>query len=912
MSRVFLGFFLVCFGTCFACESGEEEDSSGIKGTSGEGGLMNVLPAGSGGSTNATSDDGGSSSETEGSGGSSVAAADAGGSTDEDAGSGGSDVTVADADGSTDEIAGSGGSDVTAADAGGSTETAGEGEPSEAGHDGGEYEYSVEIRRTEFGVPHVRALDEKGLGYGVGYAYAEDNVCIIADTIVTVRGERSKYFGPTATYDDFGTDENGQGRIQRSNLVSDFYHKYLNDPERVQASWERQPTEIKDLIQGYVAGVNRYLKDATKAGLPAACKDQPWIRDISALDVIRAIRHYNAFRIGVMFMDALYDAQPPGVTAGMQRRPGVSSTASAQMQIDYWDQFRNEMGSNGIALGKDATESGAGLLLANPHFPWFSSYRFYQLHLTIPGKVDVMGVTFLGFPIVLIGFNRELAWTHTVNTSQHFTFFSLYIDPDDPTRYIVDGQSRPMERKTLTIEVENGTVTRDLYLTDYGPMIAMDLGVLAFDWTNQEAYALRDANFDNDRLIEQWWTMDKAKSMVEFKEAVEGILGIPWVDTLATDKVGNVYFGDITPVPNVPSDKLTACLPPSNLIFQLLAQQGIYVLSGNDSRCNWNEDPTTPQKGIMPASQLPTLSRTDYVQNSNDSAWMTNASQPLVDFPPIVSTDSTQMLLGRTRYGLSQIAARLNGSDGLPGNRFNMSSLQSLVLSNRSLYGGALLNDLKSVCDLGAYVILTDGSIADISKGCSVIKGWDGKAELTSVGYPLFDAWNMAMLASGIDYWDVPFDANDPVNTPRGMRTIDPLVALTARQKVAQAMKTLDDLGLDYTKPLGQIQVAVRGDKRIPIHGGSTIDVYNTMVGSPIGDGQFDVILGSSALFAVSFEGDSPKVQGFLTYSQSTNPASPYYSDQTERFSAKEWIDYPFSDEEIEADPNLSIKELMQ
>jgi acyl-homoserine-lactone acylase len=388
-------------------------------------------------------------------------------------------------------------------------------------------------------------------------------------------------------------------------------------------------------------------------------------------------------------------------------------------------------------------------------------------------------------------------------------------------------------------------------------------------------------------------------------------LGVPWVDTLATDKSGIVYYGDVTPVPNVPSDKVTACVPALNLIFQLLAQNGLYVLSGDNSDCNWNQDPTAPQKGIMPASQLPSMLRTDYVQNSNESAWMTNPSQPVVGFPPIVSTDSTEQR-GRTRYALSQIAARLDGSDGLPGNRFNMSSLQSLVLSNRSFYAGALLADLISACDLGAYVMLADGTMADISKGCTVIREWDGKAELTSVGYPLFDAWNTAMLTSGANYWDVPFDSNDPVNTPRGMRVTDPLAVLTARQMLAQAMKTLDDQGLDYTKPLGQIQVAIRGNKRIPIHGGSSLDVYNTTMSSAIGDGQFDVWIGSSALFTVSFEGDSPNAQGFLTYSQSTNPASPYYSDQTERFSAKEWIQYPFTDAEIAADPKLSVKELSQ
>ncbi|WP_206297376.1 penicillin acylase family protein, partial [Pseudomonas viridiflava] len=52
---------------------------------------------------------------------------------------------------------------------------------------------SAQVRRTTFGVPHIVAADERGLGYGIGYAYAQDNLCLLANEIVTVNGERSRY-----------------------------------------------------------------------------------------------------------------------------------------------------------------------------------------------------------------------------------------------------------------------------------------------------------------------------------------------------------------------------------------------------------------------------------------------------------------------------------------------------------------------------------------------------------------------------------------------------------------------------------------------------------------------------------------------------------------------------------------------
>jgi acyl-homoserine-lactone acylase len=50
-----------------------------------------------------------------------------------------------------------------------------------------------------------------------------------------------------------------------------------------------------------------------------------------------------------------------------------------------------------------------------------------------------------------------------------------------------------------------------------------------------------------------------------------------------------------------------------------------------------------------------------------------------------------------------------------------------------------------------------------------------------------------------------------------------------------------------------------------------------------------------------------PVVKGILTYSQSEDPASAHYADQTRLYSRSEWIDLPFTDKEIEANLKSSI-----
>jgi acyl-homoserine lactone acylase PvdQ len=55
--------------------------------------------------------------------------------------------------------------------------------------------YKARIRRTSFGIPHIEATNLASLGFGEGYAQAEDHLCAIAEQVIEARGQRAKYFG---------------------------------------------------------------------------------------------------------------------------------------------------------------------------------------------------------------------------------------------------------------------------------------------------------------------------------------------------------------------------------------------------------------------------------------------------------------------------------------------------------------------------------------------------------------------------------------------------------------------------------------------------------------------------------------------------------------------------------------------
>jgi acyl-homoserine-lactone acylase len=66
--------------------------------------------------------------------------------------------------------------------------------------------------------------------------------------------------------------------------------------------------------------------------------------------------------------------------------------------------------------------------------------------------------------------------------------------------------------------------------------------------------------------------------------------------------------------------------------------------------------------------------------------------------------------------------------------------------------------------------------------------------------------------------------------------------------------------------------------------------------------GYTPIVAGNSYIQSVTWNDDgSPSARAILTYSQSPEPDSEYYADQTKIYSRSEWIEMPFTDEQVEA-----------
>lgn len=736
----------------------------------------------------------------------------------------------------------------------------------------------AEIRRTGFGVPHIVAANERGLGYGIGYAYAQDNLCLLANEVVTVNGQRSRYFGP-----DKATLE------QRNNMASDLLFQWLNTPQALADFWNAQPLEIRQLMQGYVAGYNRSLAEQTTQGLPQPCAAE-WVRPISTDDLLRLTRRLLVEGGVGQFAEALAGATPPAQQKPLQ--VDAQQAQALQLAAARNQRFALERGSNAVAIGRELSANGRGMLLANPHFPWGGGMRFYQMHLTIPGKLDVMGAALPGLPLINIGFNRHLAWSHTVDTSKHFTLHRLQLDPKDSTRYLLDGQSVAMGKQQMSVDVKQAdgslkSVPRIVYSSIFGPVVQWP-GKL--DWDSKFAFSLRDANLQNDRVLQQWYAMDKADSLKAFQDSVRKIQGIPWVNTLAVDAQGQALYMNLSVVPNVDAARLARCSDP-RIGTELI------VLDGSRSECNWEVSAEAAQAGIYPSSRQPQLLRTDFVQHSNDSAWMVNPAAPLQGFSPLISQDG-QPLGQRARFALDRLESLKTAG------KISVENLQAMVMDNEVYQAGQVLPDLLTFCasELG-------DDAARLAPLCAALKDWDGRADLNSgIGFVYFQKIMTSMQAVA-SRWRVAFDPQNPVHTPSGLAIENPSVATALRAAMLAAVDDVAKAGLSAGSKWGDIQVSSISGKQIPIHGGPAgLGVYNAMQTIAGKDGKREVVSGTSYLQVVTFDEQGPKAQGLLAFSESSNPQSAHSSDQTEAFSKKRWQALPFTEQQIKADPAYEVQ----
>ena len=705
---------------------------------------------------------------------------------------------------------------------------------------------TVGVRWTEHGIPHITAQTWEGLGFGFAHSVAQNGVCVLAKELIAVNGELSKYFGA----------ENG-------NVNSDAFHRALLNDAKIDQYLGASSDNSNAMDSGYARGYNRYI-DTHADQLPASCAGAEWIKPIDERDLAR-------LAIGVGIRYGLGRVTDQIATAAPNQ--AIAALKPIDLTLDV-----EKIGSNAYAFGSDLTDTGRGILLGNPHYPWQGPSRFHMAHLTLPGEIDFMGVGLIATPRLAIGFNDTIAWSHTVSTALRFTFFRLDLVPGNAMAYLVGDEERAIEAIEVAVETDAGIENRTVYLTHLGPVVAGP----NTPWNDQHVYVMRDVNYENYRTGDQYAAMQRSTDVTQLRQALADHQGAAFVNTIAADKAGGALYADMSAIPNVSVELIARCAVDQS------AGARITTLNGSDPSCDWQVDASAAAPGLMPPSQQPSLITTTYAGNSNDSYWLSNPAMRLEGYSPIIGDENAQRTL-RTRSGLKFVEEVVAA-----GEKFDQATVENLLFSHRHYGAELFLDEVLEVCS-------DDTTLAE---ACAVLAYWDRQQTIESRGAHVFNEFfsETKQLSA---YYAVPFDNADPVHTPRGLTIDDAATREAILAALHVAVDRITGAGIALDARWGDVQFEIRNGEKIGIPGGDGRAGMFSVISARFdgGNGGYTpIVTGNSYIQSVTWNEDgSPNARAILTYSQSPEPDSPFYADQTKIYSQSEWIEMPFTDEQIAA-----------
>jgi penicillin amidase/acyl-homoserine-lactone acylase len=346
--------------------------------------------------------------------------------------------------------------------------------------------YHVRIVRDTFGVPHIFGRTDADVGFGIGFAHSEDDFATIQDVALATRGALAASEGPKAA-------------------PGDYLVHAMRVWETIDARYDRDlPPDVRAVLEAYADGVNYFAalhSDRVKAGLLPLTG-----RDIAAGFVFKTPFFYG-------LADAL-------------RKLNTDTHGKPPLPI----------GSNGLAVGPTRSADGATRLLVNSHQPYTGPVAWYEAVLQSEQGWHVAGGFFPGTPFMLHGHNAHLGWANTVNEPDLIDIYRLTINPRNPDQYRLDGQWRDFQKTDAALRVKIfgpliWTVHRPVLFSAHGPVFRTDHGV----------FAVRYAGMNEVRQVTQYYRLNKARNLGEWKAAMR-LQALPSINYVYADEKGNIGY----------------------------------------------------------------------------------------------------------------------------------------------------------------------------------------------------------------------------------------------------------------------------------------------------------------------------------------------------------------------------------
>jgi acyl-homoserine-lactone acylase len=679
----------------------------------------------------------------------------------------------------------------------------------------------VEIRRTDYGVPHILGQTLEAGAYGLAWVMMEDYREEVPRQLLESNGRWARVEGRPAVSGSY------------SGMMT---HQYA------EGVFPQLPPDVQEIHRGFAAGVNDFIRVYADE-LPAWVQPEFTPQDVAAKDMrvwdqgaVAALQRQRQEERGV---SALVQREETGDPAAARGEIGTGEETGDPALVQGASGAREnpdpDVGSNAWAFAPERTRSGHAILVRNPHLSYTSGY--YEAHLTVPGVLNFYGDFRLGGPFGIIGgFSDRLGWSTTNNYGDPDQIYALLKDPEDPDAYLFDGGSVPIATRSVTVEFLDADslaqASRDFRFTPLGPVLLE---------VPDTVFVLKTPTLSQPRLGEQWLRMMQAQDLEEWKEAMRIRAKYSSNFTYA-DADGNIFYvwnASVPVLPHQPSDGAP-----------------VFAAGWDDV---WTE--------LYPWDSLPQLlnPRGGYVQNSNDSPYYTNLHEPLDpdDFPSNFPEPRLRLR--------SQLSLSLIDTDQI----LTLEEVVELKHSMRMLLADRVKDELIGT------VLLTSPE-GDVLRAVDLLASWDNRAARESRGGVLFKLWAdryFDTVEDGMAY-TTPWTPDEPTSTPRGLG--DPEAAVEAlRWAMEEGVRRFGAWDVTW----GEVHRLRADGVDLPVGGCTgSLGCFRVIGFRNDDDGAYRARTGDAWILAVEF-GEIPRAYSVLAYGNSNRPESPWYYNQAELFA---------------------------
>jgi acyl-homoserine-lactone acylase len=586
--------------------------------------------------------------------------------------------------------------------------------------------------------------------------------------------------------------------------------------------------------------VNRYVL-AHRAELPA------WMPEITAADVLAVTRASAAESL----------AGPALVRRLREKYEGTAPSREEEEGSDWTEA----PGSNALALGGSRTTTGKPILLGNPHLQWASLY--WEAHVRVPGAIDFYGSTLAGIPVLRAGFNDRLGFVTTNNAPDLDDVLALRMDPQKADHYVFDGESLPLERRDVVVQVRTADgslrpASRTFWSSHLGTIVHR---------TQDRAFAVKSTRLDAFEYYEGFYVLSKARTLEH------------WLAALRQNFV-----------------------PTSNFTYADVDGNILYVWNGRVPVRKEGGDYRLDVDVATSADLSPRLHAVDdyprllnppggYIQNANNPPRFVSARDP-IDMTRYPSYFERGPLALRPQLALDMLESQ---------EKFSVDDVIALKYSARMLLAERVKPDLLDAArnvagSSGPQVPGSEAPAAgmktDLIAGAAALEEWDNTVSAGSRGAVLFQRfWDLYSRATPSPF-ATPWNEVDFATTPRGIR--DKTAAAT---HLGAAVRAVREQFSSERVAWGDVHRFRAGSLDLPADGiAGTYGAYRVMTFEQVPGSMLRVAghmpgrstlagFGDAWILLVDFSKPAT-AWSVLAYGQTTRQDSPHSSDQLRLFAS--------------------------